>query len=81
MDGVIDIHKVGNAIAHDPEKLVKMKYQGMSEENISILSIAQTVFAKRLFDETFSNDTMALESANKKREFIAPHWDFNGVGR
>ena len=81
MDGVIDIQKVESAIAHDPDKLVKIKYQGISEENISILSIAQTVFAKRLFDETFSNDPIALECANKKREFIAPHWDFNGLGR
>ncbi len=80
LDGVINIHKVENAIRSSPLDLSEIRYQGMSDEDMDILGIALTVFAKRLFEQEHGDNQEIAAIAKNKRELITNMWDFNGVG-
>ena len=81
MDGIINIHEVENAIRIDPLGVSPVRHEGMSDEDMNILAIAQTIFAYRLFEQTHGNDPSLVSIYNSRRGFIAPVWNFNGVGK
>jgi len=81
LDGVIDIHMVEKAIENDPKGLSDLRYEGISDVDISFLSVSQTIFAKRLFDQKFAGNDDILSFAKDNREILAPIWNFNGVGK
>jgi hypothetical protein len=81
LDGVIDIHRVENAIRVDPLGVSSIRYEGMSDEDMDILAIAQTVFANRLYEQNHGSDQALVSVYSSRREFVAPVWDFNGVGK
>ncbi len=80
LDGVIDIHKVENAIGKNPLTLSEIRYQGMSDEDVDMMGMALTICAKRAFEKIHGSNPDIISTINFKRNFITPLWDFNDIG-
>jgi hypothetical protein len=81
LDGVINIHKIEDAIRKDPLGVSPIRYEGMTDEDMEILAFAQTVFAYRLYAQSHDSNPSLVSTYNSRREFVAPVWNFNGVGK
>jgi hypothetical protein len=80
LDGVIDIHKIEYAIQTSPVELSPVRYQGMTDEDITMLRTALSVLGKRHHEHWHHNNPVAISTWNELRQSIAPVWDFTEVG-
>ncbi len=84
LDGVIDVtsglkNGLERNIIENPIELPGLHYDGMSGDNVNVLSVVLSTLMWR-FHEKFDKEP-ELTKVRANKDFVAPIWNFNGVGK
>ena len=81
LDGLVDIELVERAVRQSPTELQPLMFNGMEDQDISMLRMGLSVIAHRFFEDSYSATSQVNNYYKSLRQNIVSQCEFNRIGR